>query len=71
MDIHIYARITSLADVFDALSSKRCYKEAWSLDEVNKYIKAKSGEQFEPKLVELLIEHMDDILRIQQQYPDE
>lgn len=69
-DIHIYARITSLADVFDALSSKRCYKKAWPLDEVTEYISSNSGKQFEPLLVDLLFKELDKFLEIQQLYPD-
>jgi response regulator RpfG family c-di-GMP phosphodiesterase len=58
-EIHIYGRITSVADVFDALLHKRCYKDAWNITEVIEYFKEKSGTQFEPKLVDLLLENID------------
>jgi len=65
-DIHIYGRIVALADVFDALSHKRCYKEAWELDDVIDYIKERKGTQFDPILVDIFIEHTDDFIAILQ-----
>ncbi len=67
-DIHIYGRITSIADVFDALTSKRIYKEAWNIDDAVAYIKNESGKSFEPRLVELLCENLNDIVRIRKLY---
>ena len=52
--IPLFARIVSVADVFDALGSKRQYKEAWPEDRVVAEIKANAGRQFDPELVELL-----------------
>jgi response regulator RpfG family c-di-GMP phosphodiesterase len=69
-DIHVFARITGIADVFDALCSKRCYKDAWTFEEAMSLIRSESGKHFEPKLVELLDEHLDDVLEIQRQYAD-
>ncbi len=66
-DIHIYGRIVALADVFDALTHKRCYKDAWPLDDVVQYIKERRGKQFDPVLVDIFIEHLDefsDILKM-------
>ena len=48
-DISVYGRITAVADVYDALSSKRCYKHAWQNDEVIQYFLDQKGKQFEPK----------------------
>ena len=59
-DIHIYGRIVALADVFDALAHKRCYKEAWKITEVFEYIKGHRGTQFDPELVDIMISHIDD-----------
>ncbi len=59
-DIHIYGRIVALADVFDALAHKRCYKEAWKIAEVIEYIKAHRGIQFDPELVDIMLSHIDD-----------
>jgi PAS domain S-box-containing protein len=67
-DIHILGRITAIADVFDALSHDRIYKKAWSIDETIKYIKEESGKSFEPKLVDLFLENIDEILKIKKQH---
>ncbi|MBN2815873.1 MAG: PAS domain S-box protein [Campylobacterales bacterium] len=63
-EIDIFGRITAIADVFDALGTKRCYKEAWSDDAVFAYLKEQSGRQFEPKLVDIFFEHLDEFLAI-------
>jgi response regulator RpfG family c-di-GMP phosphodiesterase len=68
--IHIYGRIAALADVYDALRHRRCYKEAWSLADVMAKIVTESGKQFEPKLVEVFIEQVDKLEAILQKYPD-
>lgn len=67
-DIHIFGRITAVADVFDALSHDRVYKKAWSIDDTLEFIKSESGKAFEPKLVDLLIQNIDKILKIKQLY---
>jgi response regulator RpfG family c-di-GMP phosphodiesterase len=69
-EIHVSARICALADVFDALGSDRCYKDAWETDDIIEYIKSQSGKQFEPKLVDLFIENLDEIKSIRENYPD-
>ncbi len=56
-EIPIFARIESLADVYDALSSKRVYKEAWDEKEVLNTIKNEAGGQFDPELVDILFEN--------------
>ena len=57
--IPLSARIMAIADVFDALVSKRCYKEAVSADEAFEIIKSESGTHFDPLLVEVFLEHKD------------
>jgi response regulator RpfG family c-di-GMP phosphodiesterase len=69
-DIHIYGRITALADVFDALGSRRCYKEAWDIDDILAYLREHSGQQFDPKLVEIFFAHMEDFIAIRDRYVD-
>lgn len=69
-EIHIFGRITALADVFDALGSKRCYKEAWRDEEVFKLIKDESGKHFDPKLVEIFFKHKTKFLNIRNKYKD-
>lgn len=63
-EIHIYGRIVAIADVFDALSTDRVYKKAWDLDEVIQYIKDQRGIQFDPSIVDIFINNIDDILAI-------
>jgi response regulator RpfG family c-di-GMP phosphodiesterase len=68
--IHLYARIVALADVFDALGSKRVYKDKWGLEETLNLIKEQRGKQFDPKLVDLFLENIDKVLEIRDQYRD-
>lgn len=58
-EISIFARIVAVVDVFDALISKRVYKEPWSIDDIISYFKEQKGKHFDPKIVDLLLENMD------------
>ncbi|SHE81221.1 HD domain-containing phosphohydrolase [Vibrio gazogenes] len=69
-DIHIYGRIVALADVFDALASRRCYKEPWGEKEIVTYIHKHSGETFDPQLVDIFERRQADFFRILQEYDD-
>ncbi|SFD12112.1 HD domain-containing phosphohydrolase [Pseudoalteromonas denitrificans] len=69
-EIPLMGRICALADVFDALSSKRPYKEAWPLDKSLSLIKQESGKHFEPKLVALFLQNLDEILEIRQKFSE-
>jgi HD-GYP domain-containing protein (c-di-GMP phosphodiesterase class II) len=69
-NIPLYVRIVSVVDVFDALTHKRCYKSAWGVEEAVKYINSQSGLQFDPKIVDVFIRSMDDVLRIRNIYLD-
>ncbi len=69
-DIHIYARIVSLADVFDALSSERAYKKPWPLDKVMNLIISESGEHFDPKVVDVFLNNFNEFLDIKRRYVD-
>lgn len=69
-DIHIFGRITAVADVFDALASDRVYKKAWPMEEVLEFFKDQSGKHFDPKLVELLFENLDEINEIRLAFRD-
>lgn len=62
--IPLPARITALADVYDALCSVRCYKDAWPQDKVIRHIKAESGRHFDPEVVEAFLEIQDVIQAI-------
>jgi len=69
-DIHIFGRITALADVFDALSSDRCYKKAWSDEKVFQFLKDEKGKHFEPKLVDIFFENIDTFIAIREDFKD-
>jgi response regulator RpfG family c-di-GMP phosphodiesterase len=69
-NIPIGGRITMLADVFDALGSRRCYKEPWPAEEIRAFIVGQSGVKFEPRLVELLFENWDRVHAVREQLPD-
>lgn len=68
--IPIEGRITAICDVFDALMSKRPYKAKWSLKESINEIKNLSGKQFDPHLVQLFVDNIDEFLAINQHYQD-
>ena len=68
--INIYARCVAVADVFDALVSKRCYKESWTPEQAREEILSQAGHQFDPKLVELFDSHFDEFLAVMERYPD-
>lgn len=70
LDIHVFGRITAVADVFDALSNDRVYKKAWSVEDTLKFIQDQSGKAFEPKIVELLLENIEKIIEIKKLYVD-
>lgn len=63
-DIHIFARIVALADVFDALTHKRRYKNAWPIEEAVNYINQHNGSHFDPELVQIFNEHLDEFICI-------
>ena len=69
-EIHIFARIAALADVFDALINKRCYKKAWDFSEVKNFFIEMKGVKFQPDLVDLLFENEAQLIKIQESYPD-
>ena len=68
--IHIFGRITAIADVFDALGSDRCYKKAWELDKILELFKAERGKQFDPSLVDIFLENIDKFLEIRDKFQD-
>jgi len=66
--IHIYGRITALADVFDALGSDRCYKKAWNDEDIFALIRRERGKHFDPTLVDIFFKHLDKFLEIRETY---
>jgi response regulator RpfG family c-di-GMP phosphodiesterase len=63
-EIHIYARIVAIADVFDALSHKRSYKRVWSMEEVLAYMKEMREKHFDPHLIDIFFENINQFLEI-------
>ena len=69
-DIHIYGRITALADVFDALSHARVYKPAWDLNRILELFKEQKAKHFDPKLVDIFFNNLDKFLEIKNRLDD-
>jgi putative nucleotidyltransferase with HDIG domain len=69
-DISIEGRITAVADVFDALCSKRCYKDAWSFDDAFDFMQEQSGKHFDPAIIEAFNAKKSTILEIYQTFTD-
>lgn len=63
-NIHIYGRITAIADVLDALTSDRIYRPAWKLENVLTYMKEQRGRHFDPYLVDILFNNLDEFIKI-------
>lgn len=70
-NIHIYGRITALADVFDALGSERIYKKAWDDERIFSLFNEERGKHFDPKLIDLFMENKEQFLAIRDQFKDE
>jgi PAS domain S-box-containing protein len=69
-EIHIYGRITAIADVFDALGSNRCYKKQWEDEKIFDLLKDEKGKHFDPKLIDLFFENIDKFKEIRDRYKD-
>jgi len=69
-DIHIFGRITSIADVFDALGSQRVYKKAWDDEDIFKLFKEEQGKQFDKKLIDIFFDNLDEFLHIRDSLKD-
>jgi len=69
-NIHLYGRISALADVFDALGSSRCYKEAWQDEDIFNLLKEQRGIHFDPQLIDLFFENLQQFLAIRAKYVD-
>ncbi|BFU77785.1 hypothetical protein ALC152_10000 [Arcobacter sp. 15-2] len=69
-DIHIAGRITAVADVFDALGSDRVYKKAWDDERIFNLFKEEKGKHFDPKLVDIFFDNLDEFLKVREQFKD-
>ena len=69
-EIPIMARIVSLADVYDALSCRRVYKEAWDEERVFAELKRTRGKKFDPELIDIFFDVLPHIQQVKKQHPD-
>ena len=69
-DIPLSARIVAVADVYDALTSKRVYKEAWSQEDTLTQIAGLAGTHFDPDLTKIFVMNADELMAIRSRFPD-
>lgn len=69
--IPLFGRIVAVADVFDALTSERPYKKAWSLEDAVIFLEDGRGKHFDPLCVEAFLAGWDDVVKIRQRFQDE
>jgi len=69
-EISLLARISALADVYDALSLSRVYKEAWPKEKVLQFIRQERGGMFDPQIVDLFFEHLEELEAIKLRLSD-
>lgn len=67
-EIPLFGRIVTIADVFDALSSKRSYKDAWTSEDVAIFLKENSGTQFDPDLIDIFLDNIDTMNSIRKKF---
>jgi putative two-component system response regulator len=70
-NVPLYGRIAAIADVFDALTSERPYKHAWTIEDSVEEIKRSNGSHFDPKVVEAFLAALPDILKMRAEHLDE
>jgi putative two-component system response regulator len=70
-DIPLFGRIVAVADVFDALTSERPYKRAWSVDQASQMLRDGAGKHFDPACVEAFFANFGEILEIKGRFVDE
>jgi len=69
-DIHIFGRITAVADVFDALGHSRVYKKAWDLESIYELFRKERGKHFDPQLIDIFFNNLDQFLAIKKELSD-
>ncbi len=67
-EIDLFSRIVAIADVFDALASERSYKKAWEIDKIVSFFKEERGEHFDPLLVDIFLDNINEFIKIQKLY---
>lgn len=69
-DIPLEGRIVAVADVFDALTSERPYKRAWSIEDALDFVRSQRGQHFDPQLVDLFMENLPAVLDIRNRFAE-
>jgi HD-GYP domain-containing protein (c-di-GMP phosphodiesterase class II) len=69
-EIPLFGRIVAIADVYDALSNRRCYKDAWDSKAVVEELQNESGKMFDPELMEIFLKNIETVYHISTLYPD-
>ncbi len=70
-NIPIYGRIVAVADVFDALTSRRPYKEPWTFEDASALLKKERGKHFDPQLIDIFTDRIDEFREIHEKYQDD
>ena len=70
-EINLFSRIVALVDVFDALGTRRVYKDSWQRDKILEYVQSEKGRKFDPQLVELFFDNIDAICQVTERLRDE
>ena len=69
-EIPLVGRIVAVADVFDALTSKRPYKKAWLVEQAVDFLQAERGRHFDPELVDVFLSLLDEVLEVGRRYAE-
>lgn len=69
-DIHLFGRITAVADVFDALSAERVYKPAWPIEKISNLFREERGRHFDPAIIDVFFQELPKLLEIREQLTD-
>jgi response regulator RpfG family c-di-GMP phosphodiesterase len=69
LEIPLFARIVAVADVYDALTSKRAYKDPWPAEKVTELLRSESGRAFDPELVDIALELEEYFRSVRVRFP--
>ncbi|GAQ95716.1 putative two-component system response regulator [Thermodesulfovibrio aggregans] len=69
-EIHIYARIVAVCDVFDAMTSDRVYRPAFTVEQTLEIMKKGKGSHFDPQLIEIFFNNIDEFIKIRETFRD-
>ena len=70
-NIPLFGRIVAVADVFDALTSERPYKNAWDIEKAQNFLREGAGKHFDPACVAAFLDDWDTVMEIKNQFIDE